>query len=364
MDRSKYFQDHGYTRAEINKCYVQITKKYGHMKYDTFLRLMDVKKIITSLSNINRIPIIRDIYYEGYRFPAWTYQAIENRPELKPLVTVYYDSDDNLSTVRKLCIEREPVDIVSMRKRQRHYSQDRLEHEFGWRIGLYPRIWKKEKKLGPNFAIYCKTPVIASDGTKYPDAHIINSIGAALDINSGPDYKYFIEQPSYDDRLKKLTNFYQQVFHFIFQCADEKRLSTVCMSLVGGGYFAGEYPGGKGPLQDEIWIPAFIATHRQYPDTHVVFMGAHYDFLQRLYKYGGTKYNDIGLWPELLNDIDTKDTLIVNAWDPFSFVGNGNEGDGSLDGRIGRSTACSMLCWPLVNSEMTYSPVDIPFKFS
>jgi hypothetical protein len=42
-------------------------------------------------------------------------------------------------------------------------------------------------------------------------------------------------------------------------------------------------------------------------------------------------------------------TLYVNAWDPWSIVGNGNESDRSLDGFWGRSTDMAMRCWPMAN---------------
>merc|ERR1712039_724173 len=41
-----------------------------------------------------------------------------------------------------------------------------------------------------------------------------------------------------------------------------------------------------------------------------------------------------------------EDSLLVNAWDPWSMVGNGNAADNSLDGYFGRCTAMALLCWP------------------
>jgi hypothetical protein len=40
-------------------------------------------------------------------------------------------------------------------------------------------------------------------------------------------------------------------------------------------------------------------------------------------------------WPLVPNDIESGDFL-VNAWDPNSNIGNGNEADNSLDGYVGR----------------------------
>ena len=51
------------------------------------------------------------------------------------------------------------------------------------------------------------------------------------------------------------------------------------------------------------------------------------------------------------------ETLIVNAWDPHSLVGNGNAADNSLDGFVGRHTAVAVLCWPAVNTRLRYVPI-------
>ena len=39
----------------------------------------------------------------------------------------------------------------------------------------------------------------------------------------------------------------------------------------------------------------------------------------------------------------------INAWDPHSIAGNGNENDNSLDGYIGANSAVSLLSWPPSN---------------
>ena len=44
--------------------------------------------------------------------------------------------------------------------------------------------------------------------------------------------------------------------------------------------------------------------------------------------------------------------LFVNAWDPHSFIGNGNERDASLDGWYGRHMAMALLGWPGTNEHL------------
>ena len=69
------------------------------------------------------------------------------------------------------------------------------------------------------------------------------------------------------------------------------------------------------------------------------------------------KRDDSFFIPNGLFDISEEEvlsTLYVNAWDPWSMVGNGNKGDKSLDGYWGRSSAMVPLCWPKINSEISY----------
>ena len=59
------------------------------------------------------------------------------------------------------------------------------------------------------------------------------------------------------------------------------------------------------------------------------------------------------------NTADLEDRVFVNAWDCWSMLGNGNFGDRSADGYWGRSTALSLLGWPLSNPMMRYVPCKV-----
>jgi hypothetical protein len=63
---------------------------------------------------------------------------------------------------------------------------------------------------------------------------------------------------------------------------------------------------------------------------------------------------EIGIVGDLADILDVlpKDTLYMNAWDPHSVVGNGNEADGSLDGWFGRLSDLAFLCTPATNPAM------------
>ena len=127
------------------------------------------------------------------------------------------------------------------------------------------------------------------------------------------------------------------------------------MGLVGAGFFASLYPEGLNRFKHDVWKPAFDAARSQSDITleQVCIMGggdAH-----------GLGYTMAGFFPEValsMQESQRKITLFVNAWDPFSMVGNGNANDNSLDGHVGRTTASALLCWPYSNPSITYHCVQ------
>ena len=50
--------------------------------------------------------------------------------------------------------------------------------------------------------------------------------------------------------------------------------------------------------------------------------------------------------------------LYVNAWDPWSFVGNGNYLDDSLDGYWGRSSDMALRCWSGTNKHIKIEALE------
>ena len=70
---------------------------------------------------------------------------------------------------------------------------------------------------------------------------------------------------------------------------------------------------------------------------------------------------DLGWFPNLFEDpwVYKPKTLFVNAWDPHSVPGNGNEADESLDGRIGRITNIAVNGTPMTNPHMKYIAVKV-----
>eukprot|EP00756_Hemistasia_phaeocysticola_P051409 Hpha_TRINITY_DN26582_c0_g1::TRINITY_DN26582_c0_g1_i1::g.112981::m.112981 len=328
---------------------------------------------------IEAIAKARALYEPGYAFPSWVragHPRVENADWAG--AEVYYDDRASLEEVQRVVTEREPVNIGMSRL----YDEVGLKHQFGWSHSRYATYWNEHKALAPNVAVYCHTPVsrrasngMPGDGENDPaelSAHIINVIAPAFDDNRQPDTLFFLKPTlmayaASDEMLVKVRAHYRGVFGCIFECARRQNLPRVALSLFGTGAFSGLF---RGPLGEDIFHSAYIPALRESLQLHgerlgnveeVSCFGTFHDMqkMERVKQFvqeAGKRSTIYGTFPSSA-PIDDQ-TLLVNAWDPHSLCGNGNHADMSLDGFIGRHTAVSMLCWPTVNSLITYVPVN------
>ena len=278
---------------------------------------------------------LREVYEARFAFPGWTVDDLEEGrlERFAQTVTVYYPKGAKLQEVHQLVRQREPVNIAM----ERRYDEEKLQKYFGYKRGAYGQ--SSSERLLPNIAIYCQTPMQSADGQR-EEVHVVNVIGFAFDTPKQPDFQYF--QPgngakdNFSDLIKKMSHMWE----YIFFCAREKNLKRVFLSNVGGGAFASGLRHEYTLLKNQSLDPVL----KRYPDIEM------HD-LQRIpdWVFGeGQKY--------------CSSSLLVNAWDPWSIVGNGNAADNSLDGYFGRSTAMAVLCWSETNPYLRYQQVPGPFE--
>ena len=309
--------------------------------------------------SIKKMQTLRGIYNSGYEFPSWVIPTVSKHFDvlMKP-ATVYYTKGANLSTVKKLALKREPVNITT----NQYYNRGKLAKEFGWSDGYYKSYYSQNLKLAPNIAVYTPTFVdmtVNGKRSMSTKIHIINSIGYAFDSKRQPDYSYLMQKA---DIRKELINSYVEIFKKIYACAKDIKADTVVMSLVGANNFAKLYmeKGKKlGPtgFQRNVWVPAFQKVYNTTKDqVKTVFMGS----------YGTTALNllnetdeffDIGYFPDAIAEVNPRKTLFVNAWDPISVPGNGNKQDNSLDGYIGRLTNIAVNGTSMTNPYLKFKQV-------
>jgi hypothetical protein len=300
--------------------------------------------------------------------------------EFGPQCTVYYTDvhpahdQDILKHVMQLTKQREPVNIAL----GRGYNQQKMELNFGWQTGYYGEYYKKYNFLAPNIALYC--PTLINVSLRFPDTtnkhklnsmpadnmlkkiHIINVIAYAFDNSLQPDMRKFMDNSNkpIQDMVPELKRRFLNIFNKMLKCAQDKGLNTIVMALFGAGAFSGFYPN----LLEHIWIPMFKKVEEDWISKGITiyFMGGPNDN-ENINAIG---YNNLGSIPQVVNNhllVNNLDkTLFVNAWDPWSIVGNGNAADASLDGFFGRTSMLAWLTWPLTNKylqrEDRYIKVD------
>ena len=307
------------------------------------------KKVVTDVYNC---------YDKGYGFPVWSISdTIINNYGAKTKtyctnVNMYQTSDWNLDQFKRESFEiisiREPVNITF----KTHYNQDKWKSLTHHKRAKYYSIERHDHSiLPPNVAVYCFSPVhgVGAQTEKTKDCHILNVIGLAFDDLQQPDHKWLTKQGEQYEAACRFA--YDKIFEVIFQCIKDLNLKVLVISAFGANNFAMKYPGGPSNFQRYVWVPCLKEAMKKNKQITVHGMGTHeVDTIAEL------NIKDLGNFPGLLfkseNDTLNDRALFVNAWDPFSIVGNGNAKDNSLDGWIGRTSACAVLSLPLMNPQM------------
>ena len=271
---------------------------------------------------------LRKLYRPGFAFPEWTVHETMWLTHRFSETRVFYHSEDSLEEVKRLCLQREPCNIAM----RRLYDKDGLEAAFGWSQGGY-------YEGAPNLAVYCHATVHTEERGFF-DVHVLNLIGCALDHPKQPDVAIY-------DTKEKVLEFYRRMWQLSLGAIKNLGKTKFQIYNVGGGAFSGPYGDS---FTQEIFEPAFLPLLPEFEAAGIQVLG--YDTSARTFTGG--------FIPDCLNDMSAEDleaTVFVNAWDPWSLIGNGNERDGSLDGYWGRCSNMAVLGWLRTNPAMQF--VDV-----
>jgi hypothetical protein len=349
----------------------------------------------TPLENAKTLRGIYNDYKEtdkidNYRFPAWVLESnrwdgtdAEKSHKFEDTIVVY-DNNDDLIKVKELVEQREPVNMEMIQ----NYNEKDLNTNFGWKNGAYKN--SKKSELYPNIGIYCHARVTngietSKPGAKEKNVHVMNLIGYAFDSVAQPDYMYFLEKynPGSDDvNLNQLTDLnkenlkldliqrYRKIWLKACYICMLKGLKNLWYYGVGSGFFSmllpNEYNKNSGKFYQEIFAPAFgiDPTHFSKSPKKNTLIDSKDETIPINFceKYGikvlnlqneVTQSSDKQIPNVLFNsESSPENTLYINAWDPWSIIGNGNEGDRSLDGYWGRNSNMSVLGWSMTNSKL------------
>ena len=161
---------------------------------------------------------------------------------------------------------------------------------------------------------------------------VINLIGLALDHPQQPDYK-FLKRLDREGRENYVRSHYYTMWRFALRDATQRELGRLAYKLVGVGHFSGLF---------STLLPDLVITNVVQQELERAVQAEDPD--RRIQLTDSWRLPD-----SLLTDASLNNTLYVNAWDPWSMVGNGNWKDASLDGYWGRRSDLALRSWPLAN---------------
>mmetsp|Transcript_36924 Transcript_36924/g.88323 ORF Transcript_36924/g.88323 Transcript_36924/m.88323 type:complete len:395 (+) Transcript_36924:151-1335(+) len=233
-----------------------------------------------------------------------------------------------------------------------------------------------ESYLMPQIAAYAKTPMrYEIGGTLYSNeegVHTLSLVGSGFDAWQQPDCAYYFDKSTQTIRGDRKEEFFRQrqiSFAIVLQCCHDHGLDRIEFVAVGAGAFSALLPPGivveylksawasekiqdlKSSLESIGGREIHLSFRTEPPFSHCVGIGGGVPSWYR--ESGYTAQGQADSWEDAMER-----TLFINAWDPWSLVGNGNENDHSVDGFYGRQSALSLLAWPITNSFIQYRKVD------
>ena len=145
--------------------------------------------------------------------------------------------------------------------------------------------------------------------------------------------------------IEKYSQMWRKACDVALDLKDAGKINKIKIFNVGGGAFAGPF---SPSFIEHIFERSFSPCLPYFESAGIEVLGYNQ----------ATKQFDGGFIPDTLDtDVDMEKTLYVNAWDPWSMIGNGNDHDNSLDGYWGRCSNMSVLGLSLTNQMITYKGV-------
>ncbi|MBA3815299.1 MAG: hypothetical protein H0X29_02035 [Parachlamydiaceae bacterium] len=255
---------------------------------------------------------------------------------------IYYNANQLAEEdALKVIFQREPTNIA-MGPNQ--YNIKNLEGLFGYSTGVFNDIDAKKldgssyKELPNTACVYSETYLWNPPGGKNKIEVACLSLPApALDSVNQPHYSYYMHSGKLD--AKK----YEQEINFLFQTIEKvsrdnltaafggKGVKRLILSRFGQGAFLGALSANDRDLARNTYKQQMAIFLDRTKDLEL-------EILMSEYVHPG---DDVWHNKMLIGDIiktAQEGDLIINAWDPHSAPGNGNDADHSFDGAMGKGT--------------------------
>lgn len=284
-------------------------------------------------------------------------------------VEVLYPGSFTPEEAQGMATQRVPVDI----ERDRYFDSTSANNLLGHNTSYFEENADAVATRGP-VSIYSKTFLWNPPGCSYGEkieVGILSTYGPALDSIKQPGVGQFIMGESVEGPINDLNedafrDYMQVMMQGISQIAASKDHKRVVIPLVSLGVFINLLNEGSKKKAYEIFQETLAEAINSNKDglkgKNIVISeyaeGPGKGISEELSKQTGL---EIGHITGDIKDNAENGDLIVNAWDPHSAPGNGNEGDNSLDGHLGRSTGMLLTQTNWFNGELNnpehYKPI-------
>ncbi len=255
---------------------------------------------------------------------------------------IYYNSSQlsKLDALR-IIFQREPTNIAMG---DYQYVEKNLIESFGYRKGVYNDIDAKKtdgssfKELPNTATVYSETYLWDPGKENKKEIACLSLPAPALDTTDQPHYKYYMKEGKLD--VKK----YEQEMEFLFKCIEKAVRDNKDRAFRGEGIkriVLSKF--GQGAFLEALSEDDKKIAHNVYREQMGIFLmnikDIHLEIVMSEYSDPGDdgKWHDEMIIGDIIETAHEGD-LIINAWDPHSAPGNGNDGDRSFDGAMGKGS--------------------------
>lgn len=230
----------------------------------------------------------------------------------------------------------------------------------------------KPFKEAPNsICILSETP-FWRDPSKpdYLKVSVLSVPAPALDSITQPHHDYYVQNGKLND--EKYQKEMEHLANVIISQAVDKKPKRLLLSEFGQGAFLKALTDEDRIKANDMFVNAMTAAIAKQKDGLKGVEIAMYEYpgfpanekrsnisikLEASLKEKGVK---LSIARGELPDVVKKGDLIVNAWDPHSVPGNGNDADKSFDGVLGKHSAIGMTQTPWMNPHLEADANYIP----
>jgi hypothetical protein len=291
------------------------------------------------------------------------YRLSEDYKRHAKTARIYYNTNQLTKTdALRIIFQREPTNI-EMGNDQ--YNKEHLEELFGYRQGIYNDISAKKtdgslfKELPNSAMVYSETYLWDPPGGENKKEVACLSLPApALDSVKQPHYDYYMKTGRLD--AKKYENEIAFLFRSIEKVVrdhkdtafDGKGIKRLVLSKFGQGAFLTALSGIDRQIAQNAYKQQMAIFLDRVKDVDLEIVMSEY-FLP------SNGWHDHMIIGDIIETGQERD-LIINAWDPHSAPGNGNDADRSFDGAMGKGSGILLTQTSWLNKTLRSPDSAIP----